>query len=216
MTDSGHPQPTRPVEIETPRAGERLRVIRQSGSEPRTTSRDALKAASIENGDELIPEDLEVALASAEPAAARERAVRLLGHRDRSVTELRDRLGRDGYPCGVIADAIETLADWGYLDDRRFAESFARTKRAAGWGRARIAAGLARAGVDDDLVAVTLDTVVPETDELLRATERLTRLSAPGTPAERDRLTRRLVRKGYSYEVARRAIDSLGEPPETP
>ncbi len=63
---------------------------------------------------------------------ARERALRLLAVRPRSVEELRRRLLRDWAPRGAIRAVIATLAGQGYLDDLAFARAWIAHRIAAG------------------------------------------------------------------------------------
>lgn len=193
------------IVIESPRPGERLRVIRVPHAEPRRTSRDALALIGVRSGDRYITESLLSALDESEPKAAIERATRLLGHRDRSRHELASRLDQDGYPSAVVESVIARLCDWGYLDDRHFAESYIRTKVSSTWGRRRIKRGLEEAQVEPAIYGPLLDTLVPEESELDRATS----LVRPSVDPDRSAIQRemaRLVRRGFSYEVARSAV----------
>ena len=55
-------------------------------------------------------------------------AVRLLGYRMRSCTELKDRLIEKKYPIELIEDNIDKLLKMGYLNDEEFAIAFAHDK----------------------------------------------------------------------------------------
>src|SRR5229473_1952894 len=65
-----------------------------------------------------------------DPAKARERvfqrAGKLLAAKPRSVEELRERLSEGrGAAKAVVEEVIERLREYGYLDDARFAQSYA-------------------------------------------------------------------------------------------
>jgi regulatory protein len=85
---------------------------------------------------------------AAPPPTAYQRALRRLGRRDHSVAELRRALLDRGHEPDEVEAAIERLRAERYLDDRGFAERFARSRMAhQGLGRARVRQGLRQRGV---------------------------------------------------------------------
>ncbi len=193
------------ITIEVPHPRERTRLVRAAGIDPRRTTRDALRIAGLESGDFVSAANLESSLAEAEPVAALERAIRLLGHRERSSLEIARRLDEDGYPESVIEAVIERLAGWGYLDQARYTESLIVTKKASGWGRAHIGRALRDAGIPIEAAVDALDAHLPDDEELDRASAHLR------PPRECDsrwaeRQAARLVRKGFTYDIARKAV----------
>ncbi|MDF1542462.1 MAG: regulatory protein RecX [Anaerosomatales bacterium] len=194
--------------ITSPRGTRRVRSLSIDGLEIRRTSIDALRIASIQDGDTLEEREVANLLEDAEPQAAMNRALRILGHRERSTAELTDRLSEDGYTRPVIESVLAKLAEYGYLDDARFAEDYARAKRASGWGRRRIAAGLAEKGILPDMSGPVLDAHLPQSNEIERACESVKTLDLTDRKG-RARALRRLVSRGFSYEVARAALDRL-------
>ena len=79
---------------------------------------------------------------------ARSKAEELLNRRDYSSSELAAKLREAGYHPSVADEVVARFVEVGLLDDRRFAELFARSKAAAGWGRIKVERELARRGVD--------------------------------------------------------------------
>ena len=79
---------------------------------------------------------------------ARSKAEELLNRRDYSSSELAAKLREAGYHPSVADEVVARFVEVGLLDDRRFAELFARSKAAAGWGRIKIERELAHRGVD--------------------------------------------------------------------
>ena len=79
---------------------------------------------------------------------ARSKAEELLNRRDYSSSELATKLREAGYHPSVADEIVARFVEVGLLDDGRFAELFARSKAAAGWGRIKIERELARRGVD--------------------------------------------------------------------
>jgi regulatory protein len=86
------------------------------------------------------------------PYRARERAVRLLGLRDRSRREIDARLRQAGFAPEVVAATLDWLAGLGYVDDGRFARTYAAEKQRSGWGPRRIRSELAAKGVERSIV----------------------------------------------------------------
>lgn len=176
----------------------------------RVTSAAVVRVLALEPGSVVDPEDFERALAETEPGLAKDRALRFLGYRDRSIDEVSLRLARDGYPAKVVASVVDRLVDLGLLDNARFALSWSRTRASAGLGRSRILRELKDRGIDVDTAQAAVVEALEDTDEIQRAL-RVIGKRAPESPKERDRILRRLVSKGYSISVAIEAIDLLGK-----
>lgn len=142
---------------------------------------------------------------------ALERAYRYLGHRERTVAEVRRHLAAKEVDPDAIDGAIEELVAQRYLDDARYAEHFADDRRRLdGWGAERIARKLEAVGVDAEHVEAALAGQDAE-DELDAAVELLRRRfrAAPDSPRERERALGLLVRKGYELDLAYDAVRAL-------
>jgi regulatory protein len=135
-------------------------------------------------------------------------AYRYLNRRDRTVSEMRRHLESKGTEADSIESTIQTLTDQGYLNDARFARTFAEDKRELEqWGDDRIERGLLERGIDRELVGETLGATHSEA-ELDRALG-LLRHRFPTPPRdhrERERALGVLLRKGYESELA---LDAL-------
>ena len=59
---------------------------------------------------------------------ARKKALRLLEYADRTEKQLRDRLLESGFSEEAAEDALEYARSFHYLDDRRYAETFVRSR----------------------------------------------------------------------------------------
>ncbi len=79
-------------------------------------------------------------------------ALRLLTRRDRSETELRQKLEQFGFSLAAIDAAVEKCREYNYLDDRRYATERARSLMRTGRGVGRkISLDLHRRGIDAEL-----------------------------------------------------------------
>lgn len=148
------------------------------------------------------PEALDTAL---------QKAYRYLGHRDRTVAELRKHLLGKGVPEEVAEEAIEELVELGYVDDVRLARQFAEDRRNLdSWGSDRIERRLLELGVDREQVALAV--AAGGEGELDAAVELLRRRFPvpPETDRDRERALGLLVRRGYNIELAYDAVRAHG------
>lgn len=141
-------------------------------------------------------------------------AYRYLGHRDRTVVEMRRHLESKRVEPATIDEAIAALEEQGYLDDAGYALRFAEDKRAIdAWGTDRIERRLRAAGVEPSLIAAAISA--RDGAEELEAAIAVLRRRFPAPPEDdraRDRALGLLVRKGYELELAYDAIRAAWRP----
>jgi regulatory protein len=140
---------------------------------------------------------------------ALELAFRHLSRRDRTEAELRRHLAAKDIGEREADAAIAEVVRTGYLDDARYARTFAEDRRNLdGWGAERIERRLLALGVDRDHVVAAVGGR-DEGDELEAAIELLRRRFRDGILAderERERALGMLARKGYELELAYDAV----------
>jgi regulatory protein len=131
--------------------------------------------------------------------------LRMLGRRELSEAQVRQRLARRGYEPGSVDAAVARLREERAIDDARVAEAIVRTQSSIrGRGRLRvlrevesagIAAGIARRAVDD-----VFDGLDP--DALLEASlaRRLDERQPIADDAEFRRLYRYLIGQGFEAD----------------
>jgi len=125
-----------------------------------------------------------------------ELAARALRYRDRSRSQIDERLQCAGVEDAHRADALAALERIGYVDDSRFAVRRAESLAERGYGDEAISALLAADGVAP---AVAADAVAALRPEAERAAELVARLGAsPRTAA-------RLARKGFGEDAVEAA-----------
>lgn len=165
--------------------------MRQRRSKPKPSSDES-------SASRLTPEQLR--------ARTFERAGKLLAAKARSVAELRERLLERCSDEAVVETVIARLREYGYLDDERYAVSYASTKvRQSPLGRRRLEQSLAMKKVDRSVADEALDQVYAETpeEELIDlAIEKRVRLRGrPKTRAEAKSLFDHLLRQGFPFEL---------------
>jgi regulatory protein len=139
-------------------------------------------------------------------ARAFQHAVKLLAAKPRSIAELRERLAERCSSKTVIETVISRLREYGYLDDERYALTYAASKvRQQPIGRRRLELSLARKKVDRAVADEALNQVfaeTPEEDLIDRAIEKRIRLRGrPKTRAEAKTLFDHLLRQGFQFEL---------------
>ncbi len=187
-------------------------------------ARQLVLDAALAAGDEVSDSQLEALEQSDVGWKAREAALNLLSHRQRSRTELRDRLVRKGYAPEIAEDVVGDMVERGYLDDAAFAESFVRDRvRLRPRGRRRLLDELRTKGVTEAIAGKAVEQVfgqedVSDTELASQAARAWARRSLRGPASslsreERDRARRRLyaylARRGFAGEPLRRAMDDV-------
>jgi regulatory protein len=130
-------------------------------------------------------------------------ALTLLGRRELSAKQLRDRLTRRQFTVEEIDTVIDRLARDRTLDDRRVALASARMAATIkGRGRRRVLQYVQQQGVSAEVAAAAVNEVFGELDEaalLDRALEkRLRGMSAASLDARtRARVVRQLIAQGF-------------------
>lgn len=146
-----------------------------------------------------------------------ERAVKLLAAKPRSVAELRERLlqgkGLKGDKT-IVETVIARLREYGYLDDERFAFSYASSKvKQRPVGRRRLQRDLKLKQVENTVAEEALELVYAETPEeqlIDRAIDKRIRLRGrPKTRAEAKSLFDHLLRQGFGFELVSEKVRSV-------
>jgi regulatory protein len=141
---------------------------------------------------------------------AHELALRALGHKERTESELRAWLAERAVAEAEIEEVIALLAEAGAIDDASFARRYAEDKRElAGWGPDRIRAALQGRGV----AGQHIDAALAKDDQDRQLERAVTLLSDRGmscsSERERQRALGLLVRRGYALELAYEAVRSI-------
>jgi regulatory protein len=141
-------------------------------------------------------------------ARALELAYRYLARRERTCAQVVAHLQGRGIEPAAIEAAVAELCEQRYLDDARFARTFAEDRRSLDdWGAERIERALVAAGVDRELAAQAAGErdAAGELEAALALLRRRIR-DVPASDRERERALAMLVRKGYELELAYDAV----------
>lgn len=138
-----------------------------------------------------------------------QRALSLLTRREHSRKELTRKLTARGVDSADAERAVAKLADEGWQDDTRFAESLVRSRAGNGYGPIRLRAELGTHGLDRDAIARALDTF--EGDWAQQARDLVRRRFGDRVYADRAlqrKAAELLIRRGFAAEHVRAATRS--------
>ena len=144
--------------------------------------------------------------------------LKLLGGRQLSEAQLRQRLARRGYESAAIDDAVARLKQEGAIDDARVAEAIARTATSVKRrGRLRVRLEIERVGIAGAAARKAVDAVFAEvdTDTLLEAalTRRLLGRDRLDNDHEFQRLYRYLITQGFEADRVMKALTARRRKP---
>ena len=182
------------------------------GSRTVTITAALYRLRPLEPGDSVDPEEYENWLMLQQYRPALAYAARLLGQRGHSEGELREKLLRSTCLPRTVDMVILKLKQMKFVDDAAFARDWAAA-RASHLGRRRIADELRRKGIPGELITQALEAL-PEEDMADSAARFAASALAHPKPGEDIRVTRqkvmgRLIRRGYSWDEAKDAVDSV-------
>ena len=146
-------------------------------------------------------------------AEARAYALKLLSYRSRSRKELFERLRRKGFGSSQIKEAIENLEDAGLINDKDLAPELLRySVEYKSFGKKGIRTFLSKRGIGRDLIDEVLSNHSPETEEKTAVgfvERKLENLKNYPEDIKRQKLRGMLRRRGFSWEVINRVVNSM-------
>ncbi|MFY9620918.1 MAG: regulatory protein RecX [Pyrinomonadaceae bacterium] len=146
-----------------------------------------------------------------------QRAAKLLAAKQRSVEELREKLSTTrGATKPMIDEVIARLRGYGYLDDAKFAQSYASLRlRERPIGRRRLQRDLWLKKIDKQTAETALDEVfesTPEEELIERAIAKRIRLRGkPRTREDAKKLFDHLIRQGFEFELVSDKVRALAQ-----
>jgi regulatory protein len=164
-------------------------------------------AVPLRRGQFLSDEEIARLRAEDEYHQVYKRAVRLIDHRPRSIAEVRRRVERQGVAPDLVEKVIEQLTAVGLLDDAEFARLWVENRETfRPRSHQMLRYELRQKGLDEKTIAQALEQVDEEQSAHRLALGRGRRLSHLDWSAFRQKLTGYLARRGYPYDIIRRAV----------
>jgi Uncharacterized protein conserved in bacteria len=171
----------------------------------------------MENHDEGLTELLDAEELEKQRSKAMDKALFYLGFKARSEAQMERYLLSKEFCAEAVDIVMQQLKEYGYIDDERMAERLleaGKTQRKEGVRKTR--QRLMRTGIPQDVSAQVTSEVDEET-ELQNAAHWIARW-LPRLTGDRNhqkqKLYRRLLGKGFSYEIVNRAMRDVRWPEE--
>ncbi|MCH5163061.1 MAG: RecX family transcriptional regulator [Clostridiales bacterium] len=179
---------------------------------------DAVTAvgARIKIGDEITVEKLKEVSHKSEVNSAFERAAGYLSSSPRSALEIKRYLKDKGYDASVVAEAVERLEQYRYIDDRAYANSYIKSKSRK-YGKIRLSAELRKRGISSEIISELLSDDYEDEydgssyDEDDGAVETARRYLKTHRFAEVPKLKRYLAGRGFTWDSIGAAVRILGD-----
>ena len=148
----------------------------------------------------------------ADPEALLKRMAGLCARSEQCTYDITTKLYKAGLPREKREEIIEYLTANRYLDDARFARSFASYKvRFSAWGKKKIRMALAAKRIDSTLIIDALDAIDDEdyAEAIRRVIESKRRDYDPADREQRTKLYRSLLSRGFESDMISNALASL-------
>ena len=128
----------------------------------------------------------------------------ILSRREHSVSELKNKLIRFNPDPNDLKDVIERLITSNFLDDKRFASAFIRSKAESGYGPNYISQYLAKKGIPSDKYDIYSLEIDWEHKCLAQFNKK--RRNKEINFKEKEKILRFLAYRGFSYEIIKNAL----------
>ena len=188
---------------------ERVLVFLEEGDPLRITGHELLQFG-LYPGMDLSPELVVQLQTAGQRSESRVKAAQLASGRMMSRKELTDKLSRKG----IDPDTAEETADWleslGAVDDAAYAGVIVRHYAASGYGPGRVRQELQKRGISREL----WDDALSQLPDSADAIDRFLQKKLSGRTPDRamlKKLSDALLRRGFSWNDIRPALNRLGE-----
>lgn len=188
---------------------ERVLVYLEEG-DPLRITRNELLQFGLYRGMDLPPEVVVQLQNAGKRSQGRAAAARLASGRMMSRKELAKRLGRKGVAPDTAAEAVDWLESLGAVDDAAYAGAVARHYAAGGYGPGRVRQELQKRGIPREL----WDSALAQLPDSTAAIEKFLQSKLKGRTPDRTtlkKLSDALLRRGFSWNDIRPALNRLGE-----
>ena len=142
---------------------------------------------------------------------AKLRAMHLLNDMDRTESQLRTKLRQSCYTEDVVEAALAYVKSFGYIDDLDYAKRYIQNRQNQKSKR-ELYAQLVGKGIERELIELAMEECYTGEDDEIEAIRQLAAKrnspSRDATREEQQKQTAYFMRKGFSYENIRRALEA--------
>jgi regulatory protein len=137
-------------------------------------------------------------------------AVRFLGYRPRSETEIKERLQRHGFEGDIVEIVISKLKEQGLVDDRAFARFWTENRESfSPHSQYFTRRELKQKGVAEEIIDETVSIIDDSESAYRTALTGARRINTAEYGDFRNRLGGYLRRRGFSYETINKTIERI-------
>ena len=194
--------------IEPQKRNKKRSTIYINGSFAFGLSNEVILRFDIHEGDQVDKEVIQNVLLEQEKQKIRERALRILHYRKRSVSELQTRLMKVGFDNNLVQEVIEEFLGDNTLNDENFAEAFvADYTNLKPRGNIFIGRELAKRGISQKVI----QRIISIRDEKQMVSDFLQKKLAHfdvKNPKDRQKILRRLLSRGFTPGVVYDVLNS--------
>lgn len=173
--------------------------------------RGELSHYQVKEGQELTEETREKIYAEVLRKRAKLRAMHLLNDMGRTEAQLRTKLERDGYPEEITEEALDYVKSFGYVDDLNYAKNFIEGRKGRK-SRKEIYMKLLEKGIAPAEIEEAMEDCYEKEDAsgaIRKLIEKRRYRPEEASYEEKQKLMAYLVRKGFSCDDVRRAVEEF-------
>ncbi len=169
--------------------------------------RIVLLTENLHIGDFIDEEKLSAVISESEYTSAFSRASSYLLKGSHTVKQVAGYLVKKGYSGKIAAEVIDKLQSYGYLDDGQFAENYVDLKSSR-HGKRLLEVELKQKGVKEEYIEKALSNIENEDETALSIAKKYVK-DKPLDMKMKQKCFRYILSKGFSYESAKYALDTL-------
>jgi len=164
---------------------------------------------SISEGSTFTDEMMDEAMNKILPERGRKYLLNIIGSMDRTESQIRDSMTKNGYPEDVISRIIGFGREHRFLDDRRYAANYIDCVSARK-GAVAIRFDLRKRGINEALIdeLLSVQDGTTEKDAILSALASRHPIHELADRKEEQKLTAYFARRGFSYDSIHEAFRS--------
>jgi regulatory protein len=203
------------TKIEAQKRNPRRRSVFIDGKFAFGVDEEVVSKLGLEKDEEVTEKKIKEILLQKSENEAKEIALRFLSFRRRTEKEIRDKLRGKGFDQKAIKNTIEKLKGYDLINDTEFAVAWVKQRLAhKPRGKRLLRQELWKKGIRKEIIDQVTDQLCQDEDRsalevLEKAKRRYKNLDPQVT---RRRMLGLLVRRGFSYEIAKNALAMIASP----
>ena len=142
---------------------------------------------------------------------AKEKAMSLLQHNDRTEWQLRDKLTKSGFSENAVNEAVEYVRSFHYIDDERYAIRFVEIYHESRSIK-RLRQDLYKRHVSEELIELAIENIDNDDSAALsRELDRIRDKAGAMTYEEQQKIAARLYRKGFRMSDIMNGLKNIAD-----